>query len=481
MKKLFFLFLIVSLFATCSKDETSVPEVVQSISLSETTLSLRIDETHQFKIQHTPSHLPSPKYIWQTDKNDILSVNDMGEIKALSIGEAVVTVTTVDKTLSSKCNVTIAPVLTEKISFNESEIEMQLGESLKLEFTILPDNTTDKSVVWKSEDESIASIDQQGNIKAISVGETTVKVSTSNALESICKVIVKPIKATGIKLNKSSITLEITDIEKLVVEFIPSNTTNKNLKWNSSDTSIATVNEDGEVIAVDEGTCEITAISEDGNFKAICVVSVIVKGLVLTDKSIVMLPGNENLIWVNHLTLNKAYTNATWSSSNPNVAEVTGDGIGTNSALIKSNNYGSAIITAISSDGLKSVNCTVDVKDIQDAVTLVSNPQKGISSSGYFIYTIGCKFTNPVKNNIFINSVFLLRSDDVILEMTAPENRDLSNESFKILFNPITIYGTYQEIVETLSQYKVVVQYTLHDKYYNKIVNINPNKFGGYY
>ena len=182
-----------------------------------------------------------------------------------------------------------------------------------------------------------------------------------------------------------------------------------------------------------------------------------------------------------YLTLDKAYTNATWSSSNPNVAEVTGDGIGTNSALIKSNNYGSAIITATSSDGLKSVSCSVDVKHIQDAVTLVSNPQKASFRSGYTIYTIGCEFTNPVKDNMFINSVFLLSSDDSIIEMTAPDNRNLSNESFKILFNPITIYGTYQEIVETLSKYKVVVQYTLDDKYYNKIVNVNPNKFGGYY
>jgi uncharacterized protein YjdB len=483
MKRFFSLFLIVSLFAACSKEETSVPEVVQSIALSETTLSLRIDETHQFKIQHSPSHLNSPKYIWQSSSNDILSVNEMGEIKALNIGEAVVTVTTVDKTLSSKCNVTIAPVLTEKISLNESEIELRLGESVKLEFTILPDNTTDKSVVWKSEDESIASVDKEGKIKAISVGETTVKVSTSNALESICKVVVKPTKATEIKLNKSSIALEVTDTEKLTIEFTPSNTTNKNLKWDSSNTSIATVNENGEITAVDEGTCEITAISEDGNFEAICVVSVSVKGLVLTDKSIVMLPGNEILIWVKYLTLDKAYTNATWSSSNPNVAEVTGDGIGTNSALIKSNNYGSAIITATSSDGLKSVSCSVDVKDIQDAVTLVSNPQKASFRSGYTIFTIGCEFTNPVKNSIFINSVFLLSSDDSIIEMTAPDNRNLSNESFQILFNPITIHSTnnYQDIAEILSRYKVVVQYTLDDKYYNKIVNVNPNKFGGYY
>ncbi len=89
-----------------------------------------------------------------------------------------------------------------------------------------------------------------------------------------------------------------------------------------------------------------------------------------------MLPGNENLIWVKYLSFDKAYTNAIWSSSNPNAAEVTGDGVGTNSALIKSNNYGSAIITATSSDGLKSADCIVEVKNIQDAVKLISNPQK---------------------------------------------------------------------------------------------------------
>ena len=480
MKKIFLQFLIVSLFVTCSKEETSVPEVIESINLTETALSLRIDEVHQFKVKHLPSHLPSPKYVWETNNIDILFVNEMGEIKPLNIGEAVITVTTADKTLSSKCIVTITPILGEKISLSESEVELHLGESEKLEFTILPDNTTDKSVVWTSENESIASVDQQGNIKAISVGETSVKVSTTNGLESICKVVVKPNKATGIALNTNSIALEVTDKKKLSVEFSPSNTTNKKLNWNSSNTSIATVNEDGEVSAVDEGTCEIIVISEDGNFKAVCTVKVSVKGLLLTNKSIVMLPGNENLIWVKYLSFDKAYTNAIWSSSNPNAAEVTGDGVGTNSALIKSNNYGSAIITATSSDGLKSADCIVEVKNIQDAVKLISNPQKANFLNGYAVYTIGCEFTNPVKNSIFINSVFLLRSDDTILELTAPYNRNLSNDSFKILFNPIMIYGNYQEIVKTLSQYKVVVQYTLQDKDYSKIVNINPNKTGGY-
>lgn len=481
MKRIIFQLLIVSLLVACSKEKTSDPEYVESIILSETTLSLRIGETHQFTVKHSPSHLPSPKYIWHTNNNSILSVNDNGEIKALNIGEAIITVTTVDKTLSSKCNVTISPVIAENISLNESEIELLLGESIKLEFTILPENTTDKNVVWKSENENIASVDQHGNIIAVSVGETTVTISTSNSLESVCKVVVKPIKATGIALNKNTIALEITDIEKLAVEFIPSNTTNKNISWNSSDTSIATVNENGDVTAVDEGTCEITVISEDGNFKAVCVVSVSVKGLSLTDESIVMLPGNEETIWVNYLSLDKAYINATWSSSDSNVAQVTGGGIGTNSALIVSKNYGSAIITATSSDGLKNVSCTVDVKDIQYAVTLTSNPQSATFASGYATYSVGCMFTNPVKNSIFINSVILLRSDDLILEITHPSNRYLSNDFFKIIFSPITIYGSYQQQSETLSNYKVVVQYSINGEDYNKIVYVNPHKFGGYY
>lgn len=477
MKRIILQFLIVSLFVACSKEETSV----QSIALTETTLSLRIDETHQLTVKHSPSHLPPPKYVWQTNNSSVLTVNDKGEIKALNIGEAVVTVSTVDKTLSSKCTVTVVPVLVTEISINPNEIELLVGEGKKLEYTILPENSTDKNVTWKSENENIVSVDLQGNIKAISVGEIKVTVTTSNLLTANCNVVVKPIKATGITLNKNTIALEISDIEKLVVEFIPSNTTNKNLNWNSSNTSIATVNENGEVTAVDEGLCEITVISEDGNFKAVCVVSVSVKGLTLTDESIVMLPGNEEIIWVNYLTLDKAYINATWTSSDPYVAQVRGGGIGTNSALIESKNYGLAIITATSSDGLKSVSCTVDVKDIQDAVTLVSNPQSATFASGYVIFSVGCKFTNPVKNNIFINSVFLLRSDNVILEMTAPSTRNLSDDSFKIIFSPITLYGDSQQASKTLSNYKVVVQYEIEGKDYNKIVNVNPYTYGGFY
>jgi uncharacterized protein YjdB len=64
-----------------------------------------------------------------------------------------------------------------------------------------------------------------------------------------------------------------------------------------------------------------------------------------------MLPNTEELIWVLYSTSDKAYVNATWSSSNPNVARVTGDGPGTNSAVIKALSIGTTIITATSADG----------------------------------------------------------------------------------------------------------------------------------
>ncbi|MBA7555622.1 hypothetical protein ES705_48298 [subsurface metagenome] len=91
MRKSFqlFSFLCITLFLGCQKEEEPT---VTSIALDNTTLSLTINSTHKFKVTHTPSNLEAPSYNWTTSNSNIVSVNDEGEITAMSIGEATITV-----------------------------------------------------------------------------------------------------------------------------------------------------------------------------------------------------------------------------------------------------------------------------------------------------------------------------------------------------------------------------------------------------
>ena len=94
------------------------------------------------------------------------------------------------------------------------------------------------------------------------------------------------VKATGVSLNKSALTLNKGATETLVATVAPENATNKNVTWSSADKKIATVDENGLVSAVELGTTEVTVTTVDGGFTAKCTVTVdmTINSLSITNK-----------------------------------------------------------------------------------------------------------------------------------------------------------------------------------------------------
>lgn len=406
MRKLLPLFLstlILFAFSACQKEDLSI----KSLTLDKSTLSLTIEDTYQFVVSISPTNLHIPNYTWTTSNKDIVSVDDKGGIKAISVGEATITVLNPDKTLQSSCKVTVLPINASGISFDVKNIELLVADEVVLTYKISPDNTTNKQIEWSSADVSIATVDNTGKVKAIGVGETKITAKTNNLLSDICSVKVNPIKATGLSLSQNSISMEISDKQSLAATFTPANTTNKKIIWSSSNSNIALVSDMGEITGVNEGTAQITAKSEDGNFTANCNVNVKLKGIVLTKSTIETLPNQQELIWVKYSTSNTAYTHATWSSSNPTVANVTGDGEGTNSASIQTNSVGSAVITATSADGTKIATCNVVVKDITDFITLTVINQGNVIINGFVTGDVYSQITNNSSQSIVLTSFYM--------------------------------------------------------------------------
>jgi len=477
MKKILFLLPIFILLIGCSKEDTPV---VTSISFDKNEISIKVGESETLKVIHEPSDLPVPSYTWESSNKDVATITN-GKVTAMSVGEATIKVTAAELGLSASCKIKVNPVEAETIVLNTTNQELKIGDEFQLTATIEPENTTNKSITWESNDDKIATVTEEGLVKAVGVGKAIITVTSGN-VSVTCNIEVEPIQVTGISLSHEDIEIEITDEFKLQATISPEDATNKKVIWQSKNPNIAEVDDNGNITGVNEGNTVVTAKTEEGNFSASCNVTVNLKGLRLTMSDIKMLPNTEELIWVLYSTSDKAYVNATWSSSNPNVARVIGDGPGTNSALIKALSIGTTIITATSADGSKQASCTIVVQEINDAVTLIANPQSARFLAGMADYTIGCRFTNPTNSTIFINSVILIDDSNLGIQITAPEEklRNLSNNSFVILFDPITIYGTFQEQALILAKYRVLVQYSIDGKYYNKFEYVIPNIFGGF-
>ena len=172
------------------------------------------------------------------------------------------------------------PVKVESVSLNKTSIEIEVGKTEQLTATISPDNATDKSVTWTSDKTNIATVSTSGVVSAKAKGTATITVTTKDGNKTAtCQVTVKPsttpiVAVTGVSLDKASATLEVGDQLQLNATVKPADATNKTLSWASDKTNVASVDQNGKITAVAEGTAKITVTTADGDFKAECNVTV---------------------------------------------------------------------------------------------------------------------------------------------------------------------------------------------------------------
>lgn len=168
-------------------------ELLESIQLDVTTLSMTVGEEYTFTVTTVPADIEGLTLIWTSSDENIVSV-DNGTVTALAEGTAEITVAG-DGNISAACTVTVSPeepveIEADSITLNTVSINMLVGESLALTATVLPENTTDKTVSWTSSDGNIASVDENGTVTAANTGTATVTATTVNGKTAECTVTV---------------------------------------------------------------------------------------------------------------------------------------------------------------------------------------------------------------------------------------------------------------------------------------------------
>ena len=153
--------------------------------------------------------------------------------------------------------------------------EIAIGEVAQLSATVAPEGASVKTVTWSSSDTSVATVDTSGKVTGVAAGTATITVTTTDgSFTASCEVTVSAVAVTGVLLDKTSTTVETSKTKQLTATITPANATNKNVSWSSSNDAVATVDEDGVITGVAEGTATITVTTEDGNKTATCSVTV---------------------------------------------------------------------------------------------------------------------------------------------------------------------------------------------------------------
>lgn len=259
------------------------------------------------------------------------------------------------------------------VGFNKNVLELEVGETYKLNATVLPSNATDKTLIWSSSDSDVASV-SDGLITARKEGEAEITAKSGNK-QAVCTVTVKPetdvtVPVTSVTLNQSVYTLAIGASYTLIPTVLPANATDRQVKWSSSNEKTVTVSDRGVIQAIAEGTSTIKA--EAGGKSATCAVTVektiVAVAEVTLDRTSLTLKVNETFT----LSATVAPENATdkavkWTTSDSGVVRVS-------NGIVTSVGEGTAKITAAA--GGKSATCTVTVKKAEpefipvDSVTL---------------------------------------------------------------------------------------------------------------
>ena len=219
---------------------------------------------------------------WYSSDENIVAINRSAyspekfllPIKAMTAG-AVTLLANSSFGVLVRCEVTVNPkiIKAQEVSLNFSELSLKVGENITLSATVLPENATDKTVTWSSSDETVAAVDEGGNITAISLGNAVITATSGNVSAS-CIVEVVPIPVESVTFDYENVELRVGESIALTATVMPENATDKSLTWSSSDENIAQVDNAGNVTMLKNGICIITAKANDASgIEAQCTVS----------------------------------------------------------------------------------------------------------------------------------------------------------------------------------------------------------------
>lgn len=164
----------------------------------------------------------------------------------------------------------------EKIALRwTSPHQMLSNEHTNLLFEIQPSDAFDKRLKWSSDNEEVATVDENGEVYAHKSGTATITVTTyDGSVSNSCEIIVaKPVAGVSIEPAEVELT-ELGKTAQLTAKIQPEDATNKNVTWKSSNESVCSISADGSIIATGYGKTVVLATTEDGNFVGTCIVVV---------------------------------------------------------------------------------------------------------------------------------------------------------------------------------------------------------------
>lgn len=318
---------------------------IAGINIVDNSAELYADSIYTANMVYEPADATDIKFELSSSASDIVSVDGLSIITH-NVGECDLTATS-ESGIVQTLHINVVPVAASGISINPTTVTLKVGENTTVTATVAPANTTDKNLKWTSSDETVAMVNENGEITGMGLGQCAITAMTSNGISANCMVSVIATPAQSISLDRKTAVLRDGETVQLNPVILPETTTNKFVFFESSDLDVATVDNAGLVTAHNVGEATITATTINGlsDECVITVVPTLATEITLTPLMLEVEVGKSVGLTVDFIPATTTDKTIIWQSSNQAVASVDEAGNVTGQAA------GTARIIASTADG----------------------------------------------------------------------------------------------------------------------------------
>ena len=345
--------------------KVKVIRYISSIAFTEESITVIKGEKHQLETVILPDDATEKKLTFSSSDEKVFTVDGNGLVTAVGAGKATVKVSTDVEDVFAECEVNVE-VRSEEVKLDITETEIYCEETVTLKATVLPDDATDKSIIWESSDENVATVDENGVVTAVSKGSVIITAKTADTGKTAeCRINVLR-HASSVEISSRNAKAYVGRDFTLTAQVSPADATNTNVEWKSSDTSVAKV-ENGKVTPLKKGTAIISVSTEDGGYVDYCFITVGVgiDSVALSESSIAIDKGESFTLTADYLPDNATVSDIIWESSDESIATVA-DGV-----VTATNKSGKATVRATAADnGEAFAECEVTVIEPVSSIDL---------------------------------------------------------------------------------------------------------------
>jgi len=310
------------------------------------TLALAVSQTTTPVITWTPANVSSQLVSWSSNNTNVASVSTTGVVSAIGVGTAILTVSALDGS-NKKASIIVSVVKGNSVVRVDIQTPKQIHctEHLQLVPLFSPSDATNKNVSWSVNNHNVA-VSASGLVSGLHVGSSIITCTSADGNIKGTTTIDVIESVASVKINISSCAMNVGQKTLLMATCLPGNAPNKTVSWASSNPSVVSVDNNGNISALANGTASISATSNDSG--VIANVAVVVSTRVQSVNVVPTLTLYKNQVTEVSATIvpttatDKTYS---WSSSNTNIVSVTPTGGAVGVA------YGQAQLIATAKDG----------------------------------------------------------------------------------------------------------------------------------